>query len=106
MPLPVLLKLIGYIFGGIGIVMLIWSMLKQGVSLFGSRATIRRILIARARRFLGVLLALRPSTAAPLRCELSGAIRFMRFFASQICEAKAPSRVLAAIRGPKLIPRQ
>lgn len=35
MPLPVLLKLIGYIFGGIGIVMLIWSMLKQGVSLFG-----------------------------------------------------------------------
>ncbi len=35
MPLPVLLNWIGYTLGLFGIVLLIWSMLKQGVSLLG-----------------------------------------------------------------------
>jgi len=35
MPLPVLLNWFGYILGSLGVVLLIWSMLKQGVSLLG-----------------------------------------------------------------------
>ena len=35
MPLPILLHWIGYTLGLFGIVLLIWSMLKQGVSLLG-----------------------------------------------------------------------
>ena len=35
MPLPVLLNWIGYSLGSLGVVLLIWSMLKQGVSLLG-----------------------------------------------------------------------
>ena len=35
MPLPVLLYWIGCALGLLGIALLIWSMLKQGISLFG-----------------------------------------------------------------------
>jgi hypothetical protein len=35
MPLPILLHWVGYTLGSLGVVLLIWSMLKQGVSLLG-----------------------------------------------------------------------